>query len=183
MKRSDTLWSASAPQRTAALLLRSVRGGNSHTPFTLHPARQRRSLSLDFRLYHYDQPRRDRITPCQDVGTKTLEVFRVEAERQAKGTLYESIRLDGGQRFMIVMCLTDVDQIARLEKAVDLVDDGSTEDWNTLTLADVAMRTVRGVGFGFESLRDEYGRRSAVVLTATDPRSMRIVETIFNLPR
>ena len=36
----------SALQRTAAMLLRSVRGSNSEAPFTLSPVRQRRSLNL-----------------------------------------------------------------------------------------------------------------------------------------
>jgi hypothetical protein len=116
-------------------------------------------------------------------GTKTLEELRVEAEHEATGIRYECIRADGGQRFIIVMCLTDMDQIARLERAIELVDDGLTEDWNTLTLGHVAIRTTLGDGFGFESLRDEYGRRSVVVLIAADPRSIHIIETVFELPR
>jgi hypothetical protein len=115
-------------------------------------------------------------------GTKTLEEFRVEAEREASGIKFESLRADGGKRFIIIMCLTDIDQIARLEKAVNLVDDGFTEDWSTFTLFKAVKRTMLGVGFSFESLRDEYGRRSAVVLTAAEPSSMRIIEALFKLP-
>lgn len=114
-------------------------------------------------------------------GKSTLAEFRLEAEREANGTLFESLRVEGGRRLVIVLCMTDVDQIAEVERALDMVD-GPTEDWNTLTLSDVVMRTAVGPGLSFECLRDEYGRRSAVILTAADPRSIQILERVFSLP-
>jgi hypothetical protein len=116
-------------------------------------------------------------------GTKTLEDFRVEAEHETNGTLFESLRADGGQRLIVVVCLTDPGQIKLIEDAVELVDNPNPEDWNALTLSTVAYRTAFGAGFGFESRRDDYGRRSALVLIAAEPRSMHIMETIFSLPK
>jgi hypothetical protein len=115
-------------------------------------------------------------------GSKTLEDLRVEAEKEQTGIAFESMRAQVGQRFMIIICLTDVDQITLIEKALDLVDDGVEEDWSTLTLAAIAMRTAKGVGFAFESQRDEYKRRSALVLAATEPQSVKLMETMFALP-
>ena len=55
-----------------------------------------------------------------------------------------------------MLCLTDVDQIQTLEQVFELRDDGTQEDWNTLTLGEVFRRTVLGSGIAFESSRDEY---------------------------
>ena len=114
---------------------------------------------------------------------KPLEELRIDAEREASGIAFESFRADGGQRFMIVLVATDVEQIALLEKAFELVDDGIVEDWNEITLADLAFRVMRKRGgLRFESLRDEYGRRSALALIAAEPGSVRLIETFFKMP-
>jgi hypothetical protein len=117
-------------------------------------------------------------------GKKSLEELRLEAEREVSGIAFEAIRAGGGQRFMLVLCATDIDQIALLERAFNFIDDGVAEDWNTLTLAHLALRLMRnGGGLKFESIRDEYGRRTALVLIAGEPDSIRIIEGIFNMPK
>ena len=70
-----------------------------------------------------------------------------------------------------------------MERALDFVDDGILEDWNSFTLGEVFRRTVLGSGFSFESLRDEYDRRVALILCSTEPRSMEIMSTVFKLPK
>jgi len=79
------------------------------------------------------------------------------------------------------MCITGEHQIGLLERAFELVDSGVMEDWETLTLAEVFARTVRGAGFGFELIRGINGRPSAVVLISVEPRSMQKLETLFGL--
>ena len=116
-------------------------------------------------------------------GKTTLADFRVEAEREANGTVFESIRIPGGQRLVLIVCMTDLDQIARAARALNFVDDGILEDWNTFTLGEVFKRTVLGVGFSFESLRDEYDRRSSLVICSTEPRSMQIMGALFDMPK
>lgn len=117
-------------------------------------------------------------------GTKTLEDLRIEAEREATGIAFESIRADGGQRFVVILCATDIDQIARLERAFNFVDDPDSEDWSTVSLATLAVRMMRnGGGLRFESLRDEYSRRSALALIAADPDSIRMIEAVFEMPK
>jgi hypothetical protein len=117
-------------------------------------------------------------------GGKTLEELRVEAEGEVTGIKFESVRADGGQRFIIILCLTDLDQIAKLEAKLDLADDNEPEDWNNVTLAELASRMVRNGGsLRFESLKDEFGRRSALALIAADPDSVSMVENLFNMPK
>lgn len=113
-------------------------------------------------------------------GTKTLNEFREAAECEKTGIQYESIRIPGGPRFALIVCVADIDQIARLERVFDFLDGGGAPlDWNTFTLGHILKRT--GIGFSHESLHDEFGRRSAIVLCSTEPRSMQILTTAFDL--
>ena len=56
-------------------------------------------------------------------NNKTLAEFRIEAERETSGMVYESFGLDAGQRLVIILCLTDIDQIQTLEHGFELRDD------------------------------------------------------------
>jgi hypothetical protein len=114
-------------------------------------------------------------------NNKTLAEFRIEAERENTGMVYESFRLDAGQRLVLMLCLTDIDQIQALEGGFELSDDGTQEDWNTLTLGEVFRRTVLGSGIAFESLRDEYGRRAALVICAAEPQSIERLYVLCSL--
>jgi hypothetical protein len=114
-------------------------------------------------------------------NNKTLAEFRIEAERESTGVVYESFRLDAGQRLVLMLCLTDIDQIQSLERSFELRDDGTQEDWNTLTLGEVFRRTVLGSGIAFESLHDEYGRRAALVICAAEPQSIERLYVLCNL--
>ena len=114
-------------------------------------------------------------------NNKTLAEFRIEAERESTGMVYESFGLDTGQRLVLMLCLTDIEQIQTLERCFELRNDGTQEDWNTLTLGEVFRRTVLGSGMAFESLRDEYGRRAVLVICAAEPRSIERLSALFNL--
>ena len=114
-------------------------------------------------------------------NNKTLAEFRIEAERESTGMVYESFCLDAGQRLVLMLCLTDIDQIQTLERGFELRDDGTQEDWNTLTLGEVFRRTVLGSGIAFESSRDEYGRRAALVICAAEPQSIERLYVLCNL--
>jgi hypothetical protein len=114
-------------------------------------------------------------------NNKTLAEFRIEAERENTSMVYESFRLDAGQRLVLMLCLTDIDQIQSLERGFELSDDSTQEDWNTLTLGEVFRRTVLGSGIAFESLRDDYGRRAALVICAAEPQSIQRLYVLFNL--
>jgi hypothetical protein len=114
-------------------------------------------------------------------NNKTLAEFRIEAERENTGMVYESLRLNAGQRLVLMLCLTDIDQIQSLERSFELRDDDTQENWNTLTLGEVFRRTVLGSGIAFESLHDDYGRRAALVLCAAEPRLIERLYSSFNL--
>jgi hypothetical protein len=114
-------------------------------------------------------------------NNKTLAEFRIEAERENTGMVYESLRLNAGQRLVLMLCLTDIDQIQSLERSFELRDDDTQENWNTLTLGEVFRRTLLGSGIAFESLRDEYGKRAALVICAAEPQLIERLYVLFNL--
>lgn len=114
-------------------------------------------------------------------GEKTLEEFRIEAESGATGIAFTALSAPPVKRAILIVCVADIDQVARLERVFDFVENPEVVDWNTLTLVGLAARTARGPGFGHESLRDEFNRRIAVVLTSTEPRSMAMLQSLFGI--
>ncbi len=115
-------------------------------------------------------------------GTKTLNSFREEAKLEKIGTAFESLRGEGGQRLMVVMCLTAADQIAIIEKVMDLSEEAPPADWNSLTLAEMAIRTSKSQGLSYEDLFDASGKRISITLCATAPESMGILQRLFSFP-
>jgi hypothetical protein len=114
-------------------------------------------------------------------NNKTLAEFRIEAERENTGMVYESFCLNSDQRLVLMLCLTAIDQIQTLERDFELRDDGTQEDWNALTLGEVFRRTILGSGMASESLRDEYGRRAALVICAAEPQLIERLYSSFDL--
>jgi|GEM_PF-2222682 len=113
---------------------------------------------------------------------KTLAQMRDEALLEENGTVFESLRVDNGPRLMLIICVTEPEQIEIVERAVNLADDKPPSDWETSTLQEMALTTVKAAGLSYEDLHDAYGKRIAVALCATSPDSLRILETLFEMP-
>jgi len=116
-------------------------------------------------------------------GTKTLEALRRQAKTEATGVAFDAIRVAGGKRLMVVICVTKKDQIAALQKVFDFAGGGAPEDWTKLTLLEIAIRAGAGPGFAFESLKDDAGEFSDIILISTEPRSMAMIERVFTMPK
>jgi hypothetical protein len=116
-------------------------------------------------------------------NNKVLADFWREAEREENGVAYESFSLNSGQPLALMLCLTDIEQIQTVERGFELRDDGTQEDWNTLTLGEVFRRTILGSGIAFESLHDEYGRIAVLVICAAEPQSIERLTVLFSLRR
>jgi hypothetical protein len=115
-------------------------------------------------------------------GSKTIEDFRQEALQDENGTACDALRIFNGERMMLALCLTGTDKISLLEKILDLRPDSVPSDWNSLTVADIFIRTAKGVGLSYEELRDSSNEREAIILCATTRDSVRLLESIFELP-
>lgn len=114
-------------------------------------------------------------------GTKTLSHFREEALLEDNGIRFQSIREDKGQRFFLIVCVTSEEKISVLESLLNPIADGPSPDWNTVTLSEIVRCTASGNGASFEDLRNDSGARVALVLCATAPEKIKILETIFDL--
>ncbi|MEY2520536.1 MAG: hypothetical protein QOF24_2295 [Verrucomicrobiota bacterium] len=113
---------------------------------------------------------------------KTLSDLKAQADRELNGTALESLRVDNGPRGFVVICATGEHQISLIEKIFDFQDAGPHCDWNTTTLFRLTVDTERGDGLTYQELRDATNNRTAVILCATRPEKIRILETAFCLP-
>jgi hypothetical protein len=114
---------------------------------------------------------------------KTLAQLRDEAVLEDNGTVFESLRVADGPRLVLIICVTNAEQIEIVERAVDLAQDKPPADWEKSTLQEMAMTTAKVGGLCYEDLHDPYGKRVAVALCATQPDAMKILETLFELPQ
>lgn len=83
---------------------------------------------------------------------------------------------------MLVVCVTNAEQIEMVERGVGLSEDVPPSDWANSTLKNMVLTTDKAGGLTYEDLRDAYGKRTAVTLCATQPDSMKILQTLFDLP-
>ena len=114
--------------------------------------------------------------------TKTLEDLRSEAVLEDTGIAFDAVREPNGKRLFMVMCVTGEEHIAYVSERLNLIEDGLVEDWNTLTLAEVLMRTSRAGGLCFELAQGDSGSILAVTLVAADPVSVSTICALFDMP-
>jgi hypothetical protein len=114
--------------------------------------------------------------------TKTLDDLRSEAVLEDTGLAFDAVREANGKRLFMVMCVTGEKNIAYVSERLNLIEDGLVEDWSTLTLAEVLMRTSRAGGLCFELFQGDSGTILAVTLIAADPDSVRTLSGLFDMP-
>ncbi len=113
---------------------------------------------------------------------KTLADLRKEAEREFNGTAFETIRADKGPRALLVICATGQHEIRLVEKALDLqADDEPWLNWESQTVFDLVLHTEMGVGISYQDQRDAKGNRCAIVICATRPENIQMLESLFGL--
>lgn len=115
----------------------------------------------------------------QQWGTKTLSALRKQSLLESNGTSFDSLRTSNGQRLIIILCLTKSEQMSILEKVMDLSEDVPPADWDKLTLAELAVRTLQADGLSYEDLHDPSGKRISITLCATTPEMVGLLERIF----
>jgi hypothetical protein len=128
-----------------------------------------------------DRPESPLRTLLNGWDHKTLADLKAEADKELNGTALESLRVNNGPRGFVVICATGEHQISLIEKIFDFQDDGPHCDWNTTTLFRLTVDTERENGMSYQELREPMNNRTAVILCATRPEKIRILETIFSL--
>ncbi|HEX4638988.1 MAG TPA: hypothetical protein VH170_05835 [Chthoniobacterales bacterium] len=116
----------------------------------------------------------------------TLSDFKAAAERELNGSAFESIRTDsrtGRKRIFLIVCATGAHEIGLIEKSLDLQPDPELWlSWEDQSLFDLAFHTEMGVGLSYQDQRDANGKRTAIIICATRPASIRLLEQLFLLP-
>lgn len=116
-------------------------------------------------------------------ASRTLSDLESEARESHSGVTYSALRAGpgNGRRVVLVACVTDLNCIERLERTFAFDPEGTSADFESARVFDVVLRTTMRSGFAFEDRRDADGKRVAILLVATSPDSMQIVETVLGL--
>ena len=128
-------------------------------------------------------PRLDAIAPIiwAKWGDTFLEVLRQESLDAADGLAFRAMNSDQGIRRLLIVCSTSHAQIRTIEQALKLNVVAHPAAWESYSAAEMVFKTEKGSGLGHQELRDDNGRTS-LVLCATRPASVRMIEKMFDLP-
>ncbi len=114
-------------------------------------------------------------------GSKSLSEFQKEAFRELNGTAYLAFCQE--KRLILVLCITSPDQLYLVDNIFNIVPDPETIDWDTTTLAEIIIHTAMGVGFSYEERRNKHGDRTSLLLCATKPEAIALLEEAFKITK
>ena len=128
-------------------------------------------------------PKFDAVAPIlwAKWGATFLEALRQSSLEAADGLTFVALNSDRGVRTLLVVCTTHRVQIQTLEQALGLGAVARPTDWEIYSVAEMIFKTERGTGLGHREQRDRDGR-TALILCATRPESVRTLERLFDLP-
>ena len=114
-------------------------------------------------------------------GTTFLETLRQESLEAGDGLAFRALNSDAGIRTLLSVCTTDRNQIQTLEQALKFDRVARPVDWETYSVAEMVFKTEKRSGLGHQEQHDD-GGRTALVLCATRPGSVKTLEKLFDLP-
>ncbi len=134
-------------------------------------------------LLRLDVPNLNAIAPIiwARWGSTFLEGLRQESLDAADGLAFVAMNSDGGIRTLLIVCTTNRAQIQTVEQAFELNVITRLVDWESYSAAEMIFKTEKRNGFGHQEMRDG-DERTALVLCATRPESVRTLEKLFDLP-
>jgi hypothetical protein len=114
-------------------------------------------------------------------NSRTLSDLYRQAKEEINGTAFSCLRING-KRAVVVVCITEPDQIAFFERRFDLLTDTGLDDWASLTLRDVALRALGANTLLILPRKMAPRALSALGLIAADPSSIAALETLIDFP-
>ena len=128
-------------------------------------------------------PKLDSIAPIiwAKWGGTTLKILHEEALDAADGLAFRAMNSEAGIRTLLVVCTTNRAQIKTCEEALGLDVITRPADWENYSAAEMIFKTEKGAGLGHQERRDA-DERTALVLCATRPGSVRTLEALCDLP-
>lgn len=116
-----------------------------------------------------------------ECGCKSISAFRKEALQELSGTAYISFGQE--KRLILMLCITSPDQLHFADNLLNIVPDSETIDWDSTTMAEIIIRTAMGKGFCYEEHRNKNGVRTSLLLCATSPESIALIEHTFEITK
>ena len=128
-------------------------------------------------------PKLDALAPIiwAKWGATFLEVLRQASLDAADGLAFEAMNTEGGIRTLLIVCTTNRAQIRTLEEALGLGVVTRPADWHSYSVAEMIFKAEKGSGLGHQERLDG-NARTALVLCATRPGSVRTLEELCDLP-
>ncbi len=114
-------------------------------------------------------------------GDVFLETLRQEARDAADGLAFRAVNSPAGVRTLLIVCTTDSKQIQAVEDALSPGVVARPVDWESYSVAEMVFRTEKRGGLDHQERRDGSGR-TALIMAATRPESVRTLERLFDLP-
>ena len=114
-------------------------------------------------------------------GSTSLEVLRLNASNAPDGLSFEAMNSDAGIRTVLVVCTTRPAQIQVAEEALALQVVARPVEWRSYSVAELIFRTEKRGCLSHQELRDG-SNRTALVLCATRPEAVQMLERLCDLP-
>jgi len=114
----------------------------------------------------------------------TLAAFHKEAQQQPSRIALKSLRLPGGPRLVLMICIATPEHVEAFRKILGFDFSVHTHsDWAATPISILFRDTVQAGGLQYEILRDHLEMPSALVLSAADPVSIKKLSGMFDLPK
>lgn len=114
-------------------------------------------------------------------GTTFLEDLRQETLDAADSLAFRAMNSEGGIRMLLAVCTTNLSQIQTIEEALELNVVARSADWASYSVAEMIFKAEKASGLGHQERRDG-NVRTSLVLCATRPASVQMIEKLFDLP-
>ena len=114
-------------------------------------------------------------------GTTFLETLLQECLDAADRLAFRAMNSEGGIRTLLVVCTTDHAQIQTLAAALKLAVVARPADWASYSVAEMIFKTEKKNGLSHQERWAGTGR-TALVLCATRPTTVRTLEEMFDFP-
>ena len=115
------------------------------------------------------------------LGGQTLATLREEASKELNGTSYKTLRVAGGPRRFILMCLTGQHEQSKCSKLSPNTRI-SFGDWSTVSIFEAVCRATEAGDFAYAFDSDSSRVPPALLFIAASPHHVNALERIFTLP-
>jgi hypothetical protein len=120
------------------------------------------------------------LDALQSWGGKTLADLRSDAEKELNGTAYTALKC-GNRRALLAVCVTGQSELQKIAGAFPATETPNA-DWKKITLASLAIASIKNKGFIHEPIRSADKKLTALALIVTEPNLIEKFTQLMGLP-